>query len=220
MTILAPRSLPLVVVLALGACADTPPPQEVPAEDVADAVDTVPAAAETTADTSTTEQWRAQLAAGTLHRSGACPFECCLYREWTAESRIPLRVSPDEASPTGGYLEPGTEFAADSGFVAVTGIGLVAVSEPVMPLPDRELIPGDTLLLLDYVGEGFYNAWFDGEEVQVADFWSYATGDPKGEVIGEHTTEWWVHATRPDGLTGWFRADAAGVELAGVDACG
>lgn len=203
------------------ACADTPPPEGTTSEGIVpDTADTVAAAPAPPADTSTIGRWQAQLPEGTLARSGACPFECCLYGEWTAESRITLRASPEQEAPTVGELEPTTVFAADSGFVGVTGIALVAVSEPVNPMPDRELTPGDTLLLLDYVGEGFYNAWLDGEEVQVADFWSSATDRPRGEVIGDHQTEWWVHATAPDGASGWFRADAPGVELGNVDACG
>ena len=93
---------------------------------------------------------------------------------------------------------------------------LVAVTEEVQPMPDRTLSPGDTLVLLDYVGEGFYNVWLDGDVVEVTDFWSSATDRPRGEVIGEHVTEWWVHATAPDGSSGWFRADAPGVARMGA----
>ena len=215
------RRLSVLLVFLMAACADAPPPGGAPSEGrEPDNADTVAAAPAEPVDTSTTGRWLAQLPEGTLVRSGACPFECCLYGDWIAESGISLRASPEQEAATVGELEPATVFAADSGFVGVTGIALVAVSEPVSPMPDRELTPGDTLLLLDYVGEGFYNAWLDGEEVQVADFWSSATDRPRGEVIGNHQTEWWVHATAPDGTSGWFRADVPGVELGNVDACG
>lgn len=165
------------------------------------------------------DRWLSRLPEGALERGGACPFECCVYGEWEAESRIALLSEPRAGAGPAGELAPGTSFQADTGFVRVTQASLVAVTDTVTPLPDRQLQPGDTLVLLDYVGEGFHNAWLDGEFVEVADFWSSATGQPRGEVIGDHQSEWWVHASTSDG-EGWFRADAPGVELGGVDACG
>src|SRR5690606_38776216 len=34
------------------------------------------------------ERWAARLPEGALRRHGACPFECCVYGSWTADSRI------------------------------------------------------------------------------------------------------------------------------------
>ena len=164
-------------------------------------------------------RWTARLPEGALRRDGACPFECCLYGGWTAGSGIPLLENPEADAAETGELVPGQTFSADSGFVQVTGVALVAVTDTVTPMPDRSLAPGDTLVLLDYVGEGFHTAWLDGDLVEVSDFWSSATDRPRGEVIGEHASEWWVHATT-DGASGWFRADAEGVQLSGADACG
>lgn len=165
------------------------------------------------------ERWTARLPEGALRRDRACPFECCVYRRWTADSRITLLDRPDADASSTGELVTGTSFDADSGFVRITGVALVAVTDTVTPMVDRSLARGDTLVLLDYVGEGFHNVWLEGEVTEVADFWSSATGNPRGEVIGEPASEWWVHATGPSG-SGWFRADAPGVQLSGVDACG
>jgi len=143
-----------------------------------------------------------------------------MYGEWEAESDIALVSEPREGAPASGRLAAGTAFQADTGFVRIAEVALIAVTDTVTPMVDRSLAPGDTLVLLDYIGEGSYNAWLDGEFVEVSDFWSSATDRPRGEMIGEHRTEWWAHAVAPDGTEGWFRADAPGVELGGVDACG
>lgn len=182
---------------------------------------TIAAPAVTPEPQATLDRWRAKLPEGALMRCGACPFECCVYGAWRAESTIPLVSTPGEApSASSRGLEPGTAFQADSGHVRVTGLALVAVTEWVAPMPQRRLEPGDTLVLLDYVGEGFHSAWLEGEFVEVSDFWSSATDRPRGAVIGEHSSEWWVHATSEGGTSGWFRADGPGVEIAGADACG
>jgi hypothetical protein len=166
-------------------------------------------------------RWGARLPHEVLVRRGACPFECCVYGEWVAESSIPLLSEPRlRGQEAVAQLEPGRSFQADSGFVRVTRAALVAVTAVVSAGPERTLAPGDTLLLLDYVGEGFYNAWLNGEVVELSDFWSSTRGDAAGELIGEHRTEWWVHATLRQGENGWFRADGPGVEIGGADACG
>lgn len=216
-------AIPFIACFAV-ACSEAPESRSTPPE-VSDAV---AADSGTTATPSTTpelqatlDRWRAKLPEGALMRRGACPFECCVYGEWRAESAIPLVPRPAETPSAGSStLEPGAAFQADSGHVRVTGLALVAVTEWVAPMPQRRLEPGDTLVLLDYVGEGFHSAWLDGEFVEVSDFWSSATDRPRGEVIGEHSSEWWVHATSSSGTSGWFRADAPGVEIAGADACG
>lgn len=222
-----PGVLLIPLLAAIVACAESPQPDAAPVGTEDPAMAGNPQPQPTEAGDSLPEppagpvqRWLSRLPDGALMRGGACPFECCVYGEWEAESQIALVSEPREGASPAGELAPGTSFQADSGFVRVTQVSLVAVTDTVTPMPDRQLQPGDTLVLLDYVGEGYHNAWLDGEFVEVADFWSSATGQPRGEVIGEHQSEWWVHATTGDGTGGWFRADVPGVELGGVDACG
>jgi hypothetical protein len=124
---------------------------------------------------------------------------------------------------TSTVIPPDQTFTADSGFVQVTGISLVEVTDsvPTDPPGGSPFLPGDTLVVLDYVGEGFWNVW-DGERVrQVSGFWGAEVSPTRGALIGgeRYAREWWVHATTRTGEKGWFNADSV-PRLRGVDACG
>jgi hypothetical protein len=165
-------------------------------------------------------RWAAGLPDSLLHRAGACPFECCVYRTWTPTGEVPLREQPLRSLPVFHRIPAGQPFQADSGFVRMTGISVLAVADSV----DAEAATfgrGDTLVVLDYVGEGRWNVW-DGRRVQeVSGFWGAEIANPKAELIGgaEYAREWWVYATTRDGVRGWLDADSV-PRLAGADACG
>ena len=168
-------------------------------------------------------RWAARLPEGLRHRSGACPFECCTYGDWTPTGDVPLRARPIQAEAVRAMIPAAQTFAADSGFVQVTMVSLVEVTDTVWSDPegDAPIVPGDTLVVLDYVGEGFWNVW-DGERVrQISGFWGAEVTPVRGNLItGErYAREWWVHATTRTGERGWFNADSV-ARLRGVDACG
>ena len=153
------------------------------------------------------------------HRSGACPFECCVYRTWTPTGEVPLRERPDRSLTAFHRIPAGQPFQADSGFVRITGVSVVAVADSV-DADSARFGPGDTLVVLDYVGEGRWNVW-DGERVQeISGFWGAEAANPAAELIGgaEYAREWWVHATARGGVQGWIDADSV-ARLSGADAC-
>jgi hypothetical protein len=165
-------------------------------------------------------RWAARVPDSLLHRTGACPFECCVYRTWTPTGEVPLREQPRRSLPIVQRLPAGEPFQADSGFVRITGISVLAVADSVDAGP-ATFGPGDTLVVLDYLGEGRWNVW-DGRRVQeVSGFWGAEVANPKAELIGgaEYAREWWVHATTRDGVRGWIDADSV-ARLSGADACG
>ena len=156
-----------------------------------------------------------------LVRQGACPFECCVYGEWRADSAIPLLAEPANDAVAVDTLRATERFRARTGYVEVLGPAIVAVLDTV---PDDSgqgiaFVPGDTLVVLDYVGESFWNVWHNDAVHQISAFWGAEVGSPKGAYYGEYRREWWVNAESPRGRSGWFRADLD-VELSGVDACG
>ena len=168
-------------------------------------------------------RWAARLPDSLRHRSGACPFECCMYGDWTPTGDVPLRPAPSHAEPVGAMIAADQTFDADSGFVRITGVSLVAVTASVAAEEGggSPLSEGDTLVVLDYVGEGSYNVW-DGQRVrQLSGFWGAEIGQPKGMLLGgeRYAREWWVHASTRAGEKGWFNADSV-ARLRGVDACG
>ena len=151
-----------------------------------------------------------------MRKRSACPFECCVYGEWKADSAIPVHQQARAGDVAGFSIPAGTSFQADSGFIYVTGIALAIVTDTInteTSEPRPWLFPNDTLVLLEYLGEGYYNAWRRGEVVeQVPSFY-----EGQGYTVGEYAREWWVHVTH-EGRRGWILMDKA--EVSGADACG
>lgn len=190
-------------------------PADTPTDSLASASDSATGGS----DSDAVASFRQRIPDDLLVRRGACPFECCIYREWEATGAIPVVADERGTAPPVFTISAGDEFRADSGNVYVTSIAVVPVTDSVGDPPYWSFGPGDTLVVLDYVGEGFYNVWHEGNVVEVPTFWTdrpIAEGDGS---IGRHSTEWWVHITMPDGRTGWIRADTA-PQISGADACG
>jgi hypothetical protein len=219
-----------MLTLALLSCGggDAPAPEEPPASPRVSGPATGPGPGPTEDDP--VARWAALVPDSLRHRAGACPFECCVYRDWTPTGDVPLRARPSHAEPARTVIAPNQTFTADSGFVQVTGVSLVAVTDSVTAEPrgGPPFLPGDTLVVLDYVGEGFWNVW-DGVGVrQISGFWGAEVSPVHGSLIGGgpgpgaqrgEAREWWVHATTRAGEKGWFNADSV-ARLRGVDACG
>jgi hypothetical protein len=173
---------------------------------------------------------RSRIPPDVLVREGACPFECCTYGEWTSTSAIPLFAAERDRSQVVDTIPAGATFTALTGNVHVVGLQLViltdtlriwtsAVDGNTSPSGEREFLPSDTLVVLDHVGEGFYNIWHDGEVRQVEWFWwERQDGSSPARVVGDQETEWWVRAETGDGAVGWIPMDEIdGVR--GADAC-
>lgn len=163
-------------------------------------------------------RFRARLPDSVLARRGACPFECCVYREWVAEGPIAVVGSQRERGRPRFTIAPGERFRADSGNVWITGLMLVAVQQPVADSPYWSFIAGDTLVVLDHLGEGHFNVWHAGRVLDVEGFWEAWQGRGGARTLGAPGSEWWVHVTLLDGRTGWFEA-APDVRFSGADAC-
>lgn len=164
-------------------------------------------------------RFRALMPDSVLVRRGACPFECCTYREWTAESALPVVAGERARGPAAFTIAPGQRFRADSGNVWITGLMLVAVTKRVGDPPYWSFEPGDTLVVLEPVGEGYFGVWHAGRVREVEGFWEPGHKPPAARTLGGYRTEWWVHVTLPDGRTGWFEATRE-ARFGGADACG
>lgn len=168
---------------------------------------------------------------------GACPFECCTYGTWTAETRIPVQAFRADTAPVRTVLGPGTSFLAVDGEVWVLTPGAAVLrpgaiarwdsggSVPASPGPRPP--PGDTVVLLDTTGESVWRVW-DGRSVRMAG--PLLAPDPgdavpdsvprwaEGTVLRRPDTRWWVRVEGPDGTRGWVAME--GVRVSGADACG
>lgn len=152
----------------------------------------------------------------------ACPFECCVYREWTVEERTEL-FDDVAGSSVVAVVESGDRVEGLTGQVHVTPSPVGVVHPPAW----YALEPGDIFFLLDYVGEGFYHVWVDGEvrelelDTAVRGYCPIPAEDCWGERLADtsraEASTWWVKVRTSGGLVGWTdRSDRFG----NIDACG
>ena len=89
---------------------------------------------------------------------GACPFEGCVYRTWTANRTVVVRTQRRADAPIAFRLTKGARVQALTGVVVTTKAGRVEFSEPFDTRQGLVIQPGETLYLLTYQGEGFTKA--------------------------------------------------------------
>lgn len=154
--------------------------------------------------------------------SGACPFECCRYGTWTAREPRLVRARPDSTSPVVDTIPAGESVQAVTGHVRTVPAPFL-VKRAMSGLQEgQRWVPGDTIWLLTYLGEGVYHAWTDSAVVEVP-----LELDPSarpgeddsemGVLLRPRESEWWVRIRRPGGTVGWVRGNDG---FSGTDACG
>jgi len=144
---------------------------------------------------------------------GACPFEGCVYRTWIANEAVAIRAARRMNAPVSFNLRAREKVTAITGVVITVKAGRVQFREP-RNLSSSDgaihIVPGQTLYLLTYQGEGFTKAWFNGRlyrDVDTADFFNGDCDfDPSrcsGKIIERSRTEWWVKIRNQAGRIGW-----------------
>jgi hypothetical protein len=147
----------------------------------------------------------------------ACPFECCRYGRWTLVEPAVVRRRPSPSAPAAFRLPAGTGVFADTGFVRIDTIGLVVLLEPHFDQANRiQYAPGDSILVLDYLGEMVTNAWFRGRRIQTPTFWEPADRGI-ARVERDVSMRWWARVRDRRGRRGWI--DMSTTDVHGADAC-
>ena len=153
--------------------------------------------------------------------AGACPFECCVYREWSVRADTLLRTRRDDAASVAFHVSRGQKVVGVTGVVVTTKLGL-AVARRRTTVGQRKisLAAGESLHLLHYVGEGHWKFWLRGQVDQdelrlPAD--RCAAGPCDVDVIERPTTVWWAEIRDARGRTGWTRELS---HFGNIDACG
>ena len=144
---------------------------------------------------------------------GACPFECCTYRDWGTEKITKLYAEPKTSSPVVGFAEKGAIVKAETGEVH-TKPGKLIVKRDVTTFRKS-----DILWVYTYLGEGYFKIWYRGKFIEdqidfnyrnpASDDWGYFEVMPK--------SVWWVKVTTPAGLEGWSNQSE---NFSNKDACG
>lgn len=152
---------------------------------------------------------------------GACPFECCVYREWKTEKTTVAFARPDKRSKKVG------KFRAGSQVVALTGLVRTVGGRFVVKKSYEKYKPGDVLWLYTYFGEGVFKVWFKGKMFsENLGFSPYGGSMRKrcevenlcwGELDEELEMTWWIKIRSADGWTGWTNQ---GKNFSGADECG
>jgi hypothetical protein len=144
---------------------------------------------------------------------GACPFEGCVYREWTVNQPVAVLTERRHGAAIALQLQAKEKVTAITGVVLTVTPGRVQFSVPIDLNADARTIhvePGETLYLLTYHGEGDFTAWFKGETLSHLDGVSFSNGvcevipdRCQGKIIEQSTTEWWVQIRNRAGKIGW-----------------
>jgi hypothetical protein len=142
---------------------------------------------------------------------GACPFECCTYREWGVVKPTVLRRAMDDTSPIVARLRAGEKVRGMTGVVITTEPGIVRALKRTT-VGNIRVNPGDRVYVLTNQGEGFAKVWFKGRIVQ---------GEPYDESIfrpiRQAKSVWWVKIKDRRGRIGWSRLPE---NFNNIDQCG
>lgn len=156
-----------------------------------------------------------------FHDHGACPFECCVYRDWKAMTRMNAWESYDTTGAARLFsVAAGERVTAMTGVVVTTAAGVLHIRAPLTlevrsrQFPRRSteelrLEPGDTLYILGKYGEGADAGWFKGRLLEVFDSSPLYPSNAAPEGDGEPVTAWWVKIRNSRGLIGWVRGENA-----------
>ena len=133
---------------------------------------------------------------------GACPFECCTYREWAANESIALVDQPNGKKVL-AQLHKGEKVQGVTGEVHSIPLRAIARRDD----PSTGVKAGDVIYVLHPVGEGSWKVWHKGKLVE--------TDDVPEKGLPRYT--WWVQIRTSSGAVGW--AVSRG-NFANQDACG
>lgn len=144
---------------------------------------------------------------------GACPFEACVYREWTARAAMKVRAERRGRAPIAFSLRAGEKVTAITGVVITLKAGRVQFREPrTLNVAGGQMLikPDETLYILTYQGEGFTKAWLNGRLYEGVDTVDFDNGvcdiEPTrcaGRIVERSETVWWVQVRNRLGRVGW-----------------
>lgn len=138
---------------------------------------------------------------------GACPFECCTYRDWKATQETIIRKKPNRKSEIITTIKAGSTVRAITGEVHVNPVKFVIKKQTTT------YKSGDILWVYTYLGEGYFKVWFAGKMYEEDLGFSPYGGTEgarcekglkcSGELGKNLKFTWWVQIQTGDGSIGW-----------------
>lgn len=140
---------------------------------------------------------------------GACPFECCTYRDWIAKEDIAILQDMREDSPVAFQVQKDEKVTAETGVVVTTKLGSAKIKKSVED-GNIHIAEGTIVYLLSYSGEGFWKVWYRDKIVSLQEGTDF-------EMINKPETIWWVKIRNNAGQSGWSNQPD---NFGNKDACG
>jgi len=133
---------------------------------------------------------------------GACPFECCAYRDWTANKETTIYREMRDGSTRAFTIRKGEKVRGVTGVVITNraGTATATVNTTIGLHNNIRVKKGDTLYLLTYQGEGFFKVWYKGRVIADVEI-----DDQKIKVGRQPDAVWWVKVRNKKGQVGWSR---------------
>lgn len=159
---------------------------------------------------------------------GACPFECCTYKEWTATRDLKTYKRRDEKSPVSFRVKKEQAVRGLTGIVITKKYGITKILIPIQigytpesKSPELSLKPGEEVYTLHYQGEAYDLFWYKGkvyyDQISVPD---NAMGTPPNsqalQIVSRPKYEWWAVIQDKEGNIGWTKETDT---FAHIDAC-
>jgi hypothetical protein len=146
---------------------------------------------------------------------GACPFECCTYKEWETNKPVIAHEKPLSSSKTLFAVPAKQAVTGLTGVVITTKPGVTRILKPVQlgytkdeKGPMLSLKSGEKIYTLHYLGEGYDLFWYKGntysDQCDVSDN-SFGNAPFASDVKVESRpkTIWWVKFKDSKGHVGW-----------------
>ena len=160
---------------------------------------------------------------------GACPFECCTYRDWATTGHVEFRTKPSRGAAIAFRLVKGEPVRGLTGVVITRTYGVTRILRPMKigyvgkeELPRLAIKPGALVYTLHYEGEGYDKFWFNGsvysDQISMPDDARRTVPNSENvQVISRPKYEWWAKVRTTDGRVGWTDQTD---RFSNIDACG
>ncbi|PYR68806.1 MAG: hypothetical protein DMF88_08035 [Acidobacteria bacterium] len=157
---------------------------------------------------------------------GACPFQCCTYRDWSVEWATDLHADRRDDSPVAFHAALDDTVTALTGVVTTTKVGRATAKRQVTVGSKRTTVAaGEPIYLLRHLPGGDWKIWVNGvtDEQYIPAGPGYCTGEQQSSdecamtVLEQPDIVWWAKVRDALGREGWTReVDHFG----NIDACG
>lgn len=130
----------------------------------------------------------------------ACPFEGCVFREWTVRKQSTIYDTWRDNRKAIGQLAKAEKVQG------ITGVHVTRKPDRFLvkqAIPSFSVVPGDSILQYAEWGEGASDLWAKGVWHKASEG-DYSQLDVDNVELVQHgVKEWWVEVKRKNGQQGW-----------------